>query len=349
MFAVRSRWAQTALFTLSVLGVCLALAALQGCGAPTPDDSSANGQQQILDAVDVALSSQQCTTATSLILPLYNSSYSDDAIRMKTASAYGCSAGIDFFGLVGQIVTDSGQLALSSSGTGLWSLMAELFPSQTGQDYKMEGAFYATDALEAVLNTGVLVLPENQVNAGTSNVGSVLAEDRTIDSNLYLLFVAMAGIGTVESRYGGTLEANFNKGAALPWTSVAAMNADGCGLAASVLNFFDAIAQAESELPTNLDKTLTQLNGVTALLDKACAYGCSNTSPDSDTVVNKAIFDPNSTWVLSGANLGTPCTVCPFSLRNRSSCTGVATDVNSAAAAGLINFLNNSVAGWPGP
>jgi hypothetical protein len=350
MFAVRSRWAQTALFAFSVLGVCLVVAALQSCGAPTPDDSSADGQQQILDAVDVALSTQQCSTAISLILPLYNSTYSDDVIRLKTASAYGCSAGIDFFGLAGQIVTDSAQMAFSGTGTGFWSLLAELFPSTTGQDYKMEGAFYATDALLSVLNPGVLVLPENQVNAGSYNVGSVLTEDRTEDSNLYLLFVAMAGIGTVESRYGYPSPTNFTKTQVLPWTTAAAMNADGCGLAASVLNFFDAVTAAESDLSGNLGNVLTQITqaGVMKYLNNACQYGCLGTSPDGDPA-NEIIYDPSGTnWALSGATLATPCSTCPFSLRNRSSCTGLATDVNSAAAAGLINFINNSIAGWPG-
>ena len=324
--------------------LALALIAAQSCGAPNPDISSADGRAQIMDAVDVALSTGDCTTAINLISPLYNSQYSDDDVRMKMASAYGCAAGINFFGLTGSLVTNSSELA----GNGFWSLAAQLFPSKIGADYMMEGAFYATDALQSVLNSGALVLSENQINPNSFNVGSVLGSDRTVDSNLYLIYVAFAGIGAVESRYGNP-NATYQKGNSLTWTSAAAMDDNGCGLAASILNFMDAFTQAQSELPASVGNSLNKVvsQGMGTLINQACVYGCNNTSPDTDTIENKAIYDPNGNWVTSGCNLASPCTtVCPTTLHSRTACTGETTDVNSCAAAGIINFINNSVGGW---
>jgi hypothetical protein len=320
-----------------LLFAALALA-LVACGAPSPDASSADGLQQILDAVDVDLTHQDCTDALSLILPVYNSSNTSNDVRMRTASAYGCAAGINFFGLTQELTVKPQDLLPPN----FWALMVQLFPSETGQDSKMEAAFYGTDSLQSVLNSGVILLPTDEVNAGGYNVGSVFATDRTLDSNLYLLYMAMAGMGTVESRYGtNNGGATTTRANLLPWTTAAAVNADGCGLAASVLNFLDAFEQSGSSLPSEISSVLTTVVSDTLTgLDEACAAGCSNTVP-SDPINN-----PNGTWVSAGCAATTPCSSCPNTLRNRSSCTGVSSDVNSCAAAGLINFINSSALGW---
>ncbi|MDR3608714.1 MAG: hypothetical protein P4M08_15225 [Oligoflexia bacterium] len=313
----------------------------QGCGAPTPDPSSTDGQQQILDAVDMALTNQDCSTALNLILPLYNSANTDNEIRLKTASAYGCAAGVNFFSLTSTLLSNVTNLAPPT----FWSYMAQLFPSTAGADHKMEGAFYGTDALQSVLNNGVIILPANQVNSGTYNVGSVFSNDRTLDSNLYLIYMAMAGIGTAESRYGNPDPVTHNKGNALPWTTAAAMTEDGCGLAASVLNFLDATTSSASSLSASLANALTSNQAlIYAGIAQACAYGCSNSLPAG--AVDIAVYNPNGTWQASGCTMASPCSACPSTLRNRSSCTAQSSDVNSCAAAGIINFINSAVAGW---
>jgi hypothetical protein len=327
-------------FFANLLGL-LCVLGLLGCGAPTPDLSSEDGKQQILDAVNVALTEQNCSAALSLILPLYSSSNTDNDVRLATASAYGCSAGINFFDLTSDLANNATQLAPPL----FWSYMAQLFPSTAGADHKMEGAFYGMDALQAILNPGTIILPANEVNAGGYNVGSVFVSDRTENSNLYLLYMAMAGIGTAESRYGNPSATNFNKGNVLPWTTAAAVDANGCGLAASVLNFVDAIGEIESDLPSSIQSALsTTQSAILTGIDQACAYGCSNTLPSG--VIDTALYNPTGTWVASGCAAVTPCSVCPNALRNRSICTSQASDVNSCAAAGIINFINSSAAGW---
>lgn len=311
---------------------------LTGCGAPTPDPTSADGIQQILDGVDVDLTNQDCTGALNLILPVYNSANTSNAVRMETAAAYGCSAGINFFGLTQSLTSNISQL----TPPYFWALMVQFFPSQSGQDHKMEAAFYGTDALQAVLNSGVIILPADEVNAGTNNVGSVFPSDRTLNSNLYLMYMAMAAIGTAESRYGtnngGATTARANL---LPWTTAAAVDANGCALAASVLNFLDAFGAAGSVLPGTVSTAFGDVQSeLLAGLGDACSYGCNNTVP-ADPINN-----PNHTWVSAACAAASPCSTCPNTLRDRSSCTGQASDVNSCAAAGLINFINSSALGW---
>lgn len=320
-----------------------ALLAFSGCGTPVPDGGSLDGQQQIIDQAEKALTTSDCATALQLILPLYNSANSDNAIRMVTASAYACDANIDFFPLLGTLVSNASTL----NGGGLWSLLAETFPSVQGKDHVVEGALLAEDALQATLQNGIPVLKQYQTNPGTDNVGSVYASDRTSDSNIYMLLVSMAGIGGLESRNGNP-SASYHKQAALPWATAATMTADGCAYAASILNLIDSIGAVGSVLPASEQTAFGNIStAFNTILTYACNVGLNSTGaypiPPSGTPAN--LGGATSTWVSSGCTLTTG-TGCPYTLRNRASCTGLATDPNSCAAAGIINFINSSSAGW---
>lgn len=316
-----------------ITGCVLALlAAMLGgiassCSAPTATGSSALGRKAILYDVDRYLSAQDCLNAVAAIEDLYESSASDNEIRLKAASAYGCHAGINFFGMTGDIAEHAADLV----GPAFWNTMAEFFPSTTGSDYKQEGALAAMSALQAALIPGSVVLPANRINPTSNNVGSVFATDRIDDANIYLVYAAMAAIGSIESRFGSPDPTTYDQGTLLPWTAgnSAGIEGDGCSLASSVVNLLDAIDAVSGVVSGSLATTLANIHtSLEAGINGACDAGCS-------------------TLAVAGCNLpaGT-CSECPRALRDRTKCSAVTTDPVSCAAAGIVNFINTN---WAGP
>ncbi|MBI4924947.1 MAG: hypothetical protein HY843_03400 [Bdellovibrio sp.] len=136
-----------------------------GCSVPRNDASNALGRQAISDAVNIALSAEDCTTAITLIEDLYSSENSDNYIRLLRASAQGCKAGPgNFFQFTGKLVntTENPLAAVPSEGAYFWRTMAKLFyldktssgatvVDSTGLDSRLDGALKATDALLASL------------------------------------------------------------------------------------------------------------------------------------------------------------------------------------------------------
>ena len=320
------------------LAVPLAVLAMplgfSSCGNPATDGSSALSKQAQIDAANIALTQGDCKTANVAISPVYNSANTDDNVRMIMASVFGCSAGINLIGLVSSIAQNSSLL----SGSGFWGLLAELFPSTTA-DVVPESGEYATDALFADIYPGQVVSVANTTNATTYNPGSVIAANRIPDANTYLVFVSMAVIGGFENRYG-LPNSSYKKTQAFTWEKATSsgMNGDGCGLAASVLNFFDGIEAVSTNLSGNsLTSNLnTVYSAFNAALNAACVYGCMGTP----SLYNAAF---SSGCSFSAAQCGT---TCPLTLRFRGNCTAQTTDMNSCAAAGIIDFLNNSPLGW---
>lgn len=320
----------------SLLASALGFFAL-GCSPPAFDGSNL-GRQAVFDLVDQALNNHDCTTAIIAIEPLLYSEDSDNDVRMKAASAYACAAGIDFFPFINQVLVNSGSLI----GPGFWSKMAEFFPSTAGSDYKMEGALLGLDALSAALLPGALVLPINQINADTYNPGSVFPSDRIGDANIFMVLMAMGGIGSIQSRYGEPDPVTFVKTVPLPWTSATAMDDAGCAYAASVIDFIDAVGATANVVTGQLSTTLTNLsNTFSEALNEACNVGCQGAVP----MVAVPPLLNTGTWVTSGCALSA-CASCPAALRDRSRCTAVVTDQSSCAAAGIVNFINASAIGW---
>lgn len=197
-----------------------------------------------------ALTRGECTKAVALSSQLFDSRYSDNTIRMLHASSLGCIAGIR--------VLDNADQFSSFGGVNAIGQFARIFPSAL-RDQKLESVWLAQDALMAMLNPGAIVGPADQINSATGNSGSVLIDDRTVDSSVYLLFVSMATIGNTLSRYGAP-DSSYNQGADLPWTSKALVQSDlsgsACGLAAGFLNFFDSFRVVKSLLPSGVAATL---------------------------------------------------------------------------------------------
>jgi hypothetical protein len=297
------------------------MGACTGAGYSTSEGTVANTleKQAAIAAVNLALSTSDCTTALTRILPLYNSTNTDNDIRNATAAAYGCQANINFFKLLGDFTSFGGDF----SGSGFWEFMTYEFPSTSSPDDRRPiAAEYGIDALFSILNPGTILIPSLTVNSSTDNPGSMLVDDRSSDSNAYLTFMSMALMGSLQSRYG-LPGSDHKQTVALPWSVSTNTKGDGCAFVSGLLNFYDGLTYIQQSAPSNIasiySEIATLLNGG---LSAACQAGC----------------------MLCGGSVS--CTECPTTLRDRSSCTGLATDVNSCAAAGVINFVNTS---WDGP
>ncbi len=274
----------------------------------------------VIDAVNIALSGQGCTTALTAILPLYNSVNTDNAIRLSTAASYGCAARVNLLDILGDLVSFQGDLA----GSGFWEFLVQEFPSTVSpiDDKIPQAAESATDAIMATLNPATILVPAFTINSTSNNPGSLEVNDRTSDANSFLTFASMSLMGSLLYRNGNPL-ANNHKGNALPWTSADLMQGDGCALASGVLNFNDGLNSIAAAAPSSIAIIYQKIQTLFATgLDLACQVGCT----------------------VCGGSVS--CTSCPTTLRSRASCTGVNTDVNSCAAAGIINFINDS---WQGP
>lgn len=281
-----------------------------------------------MEEVNLSLTAGECNKAIELIEDLYNSSYTDNEVRMLRASAHGCVAGISFFPLVGYLSTRN------IVGSEFWMAMTEYFPSVSQTDLKAESGWYATDALQAVLDTGIVEPVDLQINPGTNNVGTQVASHRIKDSNGYLMFVSMSTIGAIQNRYGNPTN-EYKKLTPLPWSTKAAMAETGCSYASAIVNLLDGIDETQTIMQGSLKNTMEQISSTFGeLIDTACGYGCAGLTYDGAVGA-----DAECTYSAS------ECNPCPLKLRTRTSC---ADDAKSAcAAAGIVRFINLHPFGWP--
>src|SRR5688572_26361913 len=113
---------------------------LTACPPPVLDIGTAEGRAAIMDATNIALSNSKCDDAIELIEPLYNSSYTNNDVRMLRSSAHGCKVGINFFEMVQDLTTTN------LVGRFFFRAMAEFFPSRLTLDTRLESGYYALDA-----------------------------------------------------------------------------------------------------------------------------------------------------------------------------------------------------------
>jgi hypothetical protein len=218
----------------------LLLLFLASCGSPGYDSTHtiANSIEIAgsLDLVNVALSSNDCTTARAAIFPLYSSVNSENDIRLAMAATYGCSAGINVFGVISDLTK-----AQDLGGSGLWKFLVTEFPSTASpDDKKPDTTGLGTDALMAALKPGVIVVSTSQVNWTSDNPGSIDLNDRVEDANSYLTFMAMAQMGALLSRDGAPDATTHVKTVNLPWTTPATVVGDGCSFVSGLLNLLMA-------------------------------------------------------------------------------------------------------------
>lgn len=313
------------------MALVVALATLfAGCAAANYDATTALGKQALLDSAASQLSDANCTGAIATLEPVYNSINTDNDVRLMMASSYGCTATIDLFADMYSLVLNAGTLATG----GFWAYLALQYPS-TFQDQVAEGAQLAEDALASVIAPGAAVLTNEEFNTTSFNPGAFVVTDRLPTANAYLFFASQAAIGALESRYGNPFPSDGLKGNPLPWSSAALVTDDGCAYGSAIINFIDSMTALSGALPGSLATTITGIQSTfeTAIYT-ACSEGCLGTP------------NPANPLVSSGCGLA-DCPQCPLALRDRTSCTGAATDPNSCAVAGIVNFINNTpIVGW---
>ena len=280
------------------------------CGSPARDAGTALGRKDVLYAVNMALTAKDCASAVTLIDPLFNSSNSNNEIRMLRASAYGCDANINFFKNLGDIGTQGGNGGFS--GTGFWGTTTALYPSST-TDRRVEAGVIAQDTLMTALKPGQVLAAQKKIFVGTLNPGSLDPTDRITDANVYLFFTSLATFGGLGTRYGLPDSGN-HKTQALPWTSATAVTSDGCTYISSLLNIFDAVGAISKLYSGSVANALGAISTIQTATDLACSNGCTA--------------------------CGLSCSACPTTLRDHTSCTGVATNIESCAAAGVVTGVN---------
>jgi hypothetical protein len=301
---------------------------LSGCAIPLSDTSSQLGRDAIIADANNALTRGDCTTALAKMIPLYNSANTDNYVRLITASAYACGAGLDFLHLMEEMIDNSATLG----GSGFWRFVTEQFPS-TVADTRAESALLAFDAVHAMIAPGIIVPAAYQLNTGSYNVGSSRYTDRDENANAYLPFIAMAAMGAIQNRYGAP-DGTFVKTVDLPWETAATVDSDGCAYASAVVNMLDGLHATANVVQGSISTTLTTiLNGFDTVVNAACDIGCQNTAVPG--------------WTQSGCTVTTACAECPTALRDKTACQGIPADQVSCAAAGIVNFINNDpIAGW---
>lgn len=325
---------------------------LSGCSAPTMEASTAEGRAAILDATYKALTAGQCEKAISIIDPAFASAGTNQEIRMARASAHACNAGISsFFTFITDAAAENWGVDAPPGGSYLFRSVAKLF-TETNTSVlakRISSSRSAIQALQSHLKSGVYVAQSHQVTTSPYNPGSTLGSDRTVDSNLYLMFVSMASLGALENRYGAPDSTTFKKGQALGtqgatnWETYQRIDEDACLYASSLLNLIDAYIETADTLTSGLASSLGDLSVFTSVFDLACAAGCNNQSPP-------ASVGGSTSGCATNAGL---CAACPRQLRDPSVCTSTANlalgnrNPYACAAAGLINFVNrNPVLGW---
>lgn len=276
-------------------------------------------KQSAIDSVNLALSTGNCSSALVSIASIYGSISSDNAVRLATASAYGCSAGVNIFGILSDLLSFPEDLG----GPGFWDFLVAAFPSTANpDDRKPVAGENGMDALFAALKPGTILLSQYSVNNPGNNPGSLFVVDRIDDANSYLMFFGMAVMGALMNRDGAPT-ANYHKSVNVPWTTPATAVGNGCRFSAALLNFYDSLQFVSANAPTGTQAIYNSINSfLNSSLNAACDVGCRT----------------------NGCTMG--CSTCPTTLRNRASCNGTTSDSNSCAAAGLATFLNAS---WSGP
>jgi hypothetical protein len=327
----------------------LLLALASGCSAPRFDGCTLEGKAAIIDEVHKALNSEDCATAIAQIEGVYASECTSNEIRYARAAAQACAAGMsNTFRFVGQLAENSGSLG----GATFWKVMTQLFYSSDTDtlDTRVQAGWNATDALQSMLQLGAVVASANQVNADTFNVGSTIPADRLADANAYLIFVSMAMIGSIQSRYGGPNPSTFGRGQTLGatvanpdgWTKATSVDETACSYASSVVNMLDGINEVTGLLSGTLKNSLESISGAfSAQIADACNAGCRGGMHNG---VNYAITGCSFADDICE---GTDETPCVSALRDRTSCTGQVSNRATCAAAGIARFVSaDPFVGW---
>ena len=307
----------------------MAIILVTSCGKPDFDVGDEAGRQAIKDQANLYLNYGQCRDAIDVIEPLYNSEHSDDETRLIRAGAHLCNAGVsNYWGFISSLTGTS--LCSGTDCTAIWTTPTELFTvgaltasNKDELEIRRDSAYFAMDALRAVLREGVFPEDNYETSPGSYNVGSTRIQDRTDEANLYLVVASMAAVGAENNLWGQTaakeFDSTYRRRADIGWNTAAKMDYNGCQYAAGVMNMLDSLVEFSSTL--SIDVT-TEAKTV---LDTFCVTYCTT---------------------VCGIDAALCGNECPAEIRYRENCLD--TNVLECNAAAIINFINTDASyGWP--
>lgn len=302
------------------------MALISGCGI---SDVSLAGKQAIKDQVRRELTRGNCDYAIDLIDKVYSTAETDNDIRILRASAYGCKSGMFFSTGITTLMT------LDFTSNQFWADITQAYYSVQGTDTKMEAAMTAHDTLLTVIPVGTVLQAPFAMNLASYNPGTVIAGNRTDDSNLLMMLMGFAVMGSTQARYGDP-DNNYIKQTDMPWISHDTMEDDGCTYAAAMANIVDASNVLQNKVGPSLQPMIAAIGtNFGTMIDTACDLGCKGLDWDTITLVDNV----DCTVALVGA-----CATCPKAMREKTLC--MASDQAKCAAAGIVRFVNGSPAGW---
>jgi len=304
------------------------------CGRPENgyDVNSSSDRTAMILEIQSALTTGDCSRAILNSKKLFESDYSDNLIRMLYANSLACKAGFRMLDVINELTSFTSPNALGQ--------FARVFPSVLG-DQKLESGWLAQDALQSILNPGSVVGAYDQIFGTTLNPGSVLATDRTTDSNFYGFFMSMSNIGNTLSRYGNTSAATgggWGQGTDLVWEDELAVQHDlsgtACGLASGFLNFIDGFSQIQSSGMLGSASSVIQVM-VTGLETQVVDGGAGICPLSGGLYACEQYYNPGAPPT---ADTIARCTLAKNRLRFRGACSEHID--NAIFAGGMIKCIN---------
>ncbi len=239
------------LFSVSALGLLGLSLFFNSCGSYR-DIQSDNGKQAVIEEANLYLNSGNCDKAIETLTPLYQSSRTDNEVRMVFSSAYACKAGFSMT----RIITN-----LKGSGN-IWNIIVSSLYSNGSDGHYANFMEAAT-----ILRT-------------TAPNGSLFAVDRPGDANVYMIFMQLGVISSLISRMG---VADSGTGAqTTPLVASDATMAERCSIQVAFSTINDSLDSLGADTGT-----LANLSTVVAAV---CALGgCTNVDPAVCTAAEDTI------------------------------------------------------------
>ena len=219
------------------------------CGTGFKDISTANGRKAILDQANDFLTSGNCESAIEILTPLYISAYVDYEIRMTYASAYACKGGFSFTGVMGGLISGSGDI---------WSALVKADFS-TGSDGKLISLKKAAEIVR--LTSGI----------DPSNQSYFSAKYRTEEANLYMVFIHATIVAVVIAtpQVGNAYRDTGKKRLAI---TGAGASADHCAAEVALATISDSLGSISS--------SGTALNSIKSAITTVCGANCTGANLD---------------------------------------------------------------------
>jgi hypothetical protein len=288
--------------TAKIISLFSLLPLISACGLSPYDLDRESDRNAMIASIKSSLNGGNCSGALEKSLPLFESKYSTNEVRMLHASSYGCKAGIKLLPLLTQLT--QGDFSASVTGNPLtnplimkmFNTLARMFPSNAATDANLQSLWLMQDVLQSVVEPGSVISTFDQNVINAYNTGSLLYRDRTDDSNTLLMFSSMALLGTMLNRYGNpNTGSGYTQGKnfASTWSNELAIKNDStesaCSLASSILNMQDGLSVMSVVSSGSLSTILSLINlGLDELIQagkQRCENGATNKYSDGNSGV----------------------------------------------------------------